>query len=313
MHKQVSDPREKPALSQLQLFQERFDRACNFEPPQGDDLDGLEFAALALAGEVGEVANLLKKARRAAWRGESITLDKHELSRELADVLAYTLKLSNLLEVDLGTIYQEKMRTNWGRFSVQPRALTIMGPPGVGKSTVVARLSARFPSYLERTAENPHLHGTDWPTAESALRSQTWFMEETRAAVVSAERSQPLVIDQDPRAIVEIYGELMVRLGWLGEPELANLRALLRPIEASLHGWSAGWHAILLDAEPDVLMHRVKDRDGYGAGATDHLSSLHAEFLRLASQMPEITMVKTDDLGIDEVVDVVEAELCATA
>jgi NTP pyrophosphatase (non-canonical NTP hydrolase)/deoxyadenosine/deoxycytidine kinase len=309
----VSGSGEKPALAQLQLFQERFDRACNFEPPEGNALEGLEFAALALAGEVGEVANLLKKARRAAWRGEPVALDRGELSRELADVLAYTLKLSNLLGVDLGAIYQEKMRVNWGRFSVQPRVLTIMGPPGVGKSTVVARLSSRFPSYLERTAENPHLHGTDWPTAESALNSQIWFMEETGAAVVEAERSQPLIIDQDPRAIVEIYGELMVQLGWLEEMELARLRALLRPIEDNLHRWSAGWQAILLDAEPDVLIHRVKGRDGSGAAAADHLSRLHAGFLRLASRTSEITTVKTDDLGIDEVVDVVEAKLCATA
>ena len=53
------------------------------------------------------------------------SLDKHRagLRAELADLLAYTLKLANYADIDLEQAYLEKMRTNIGREWREDRTL----------------------------------------------------------------------------------------------------------------------------------------------------------------------------------------------
>lgn len=82
---------------------------------------------IALNEEIGEVAKLLKlswmkqitltekgmplsQAERQAIRGHL-----PELKEELADVLAFVLKIANDLDIDLETAYIEKMTHNWTR------------------------------------------------------------------------------------------------------------------------------------------------------------------------------------------------------
>jgi NTP pyrophosphatase (non-canonical NTP hydrolase) len=59
----------------------------------------------ALAGEVGEAANLVKKIRR-----EDFTLEeaRDELAKELADVVTYLDLLANAAGIDLGRAVEEK-------------------------------------------------------------------------------------------------------------------------------------------------------------------------------------------------------------
>ena len=75
--------------------------------------------ALALAGEVGEVAELLQwlpadDARSAARRPPL----NDRLGEELADVLLYLLRLADVSGVDLATAARSKLRRNADRFSV---------------------------------------------------------------------------------------------------------------------------------------------------------------------------------------------------
>jgi NTP pyrophosphatase (non-canonical NTP hydrolase) len=58
--------------------------------------------ACALAGEVGEACNLVKKRRR----GDSI--DPKEIGKELADVVCYTILLANHIGIDLEQSLIEK-------------------------------------------------------------------------------------------------------------------------------------------------------------------------------------------------------------
>jgi NTP pyrophosphatase (non-canonical NTP hydrolase) len=76
----------------------------------------LEYVVLALAGEVGELANLVKKARRELLLLGDSTVSKEEMREELADILAYALKLSNLMGWNLEQAYLEKMKKNEARF-----------------------------------------------------------------------------------------------------------------------------------------------------------------------------------------------------
>lgn len=56
----------------------------------------------ALAGEVGEAANLIKKMRR----GDDIRLD--DIAMELADVVTYADLLAARLGIDLGEVVRRK-------------------------------------------------------------------------------------------------------------------------------------------------------------------------------------------------------------
>jgi NTP pyrophosphatase (non-canonical NTP hydrolase)/deoxyadenosine/deoxycytidine kinase len=302
-------------LAELQRFQRRFDAACGFDATanSADFLGGLEFTALALSGEVGEVANLLKKMRRASWRDETVEVERDELAAELGDVLAYAMKLANQLDIDLAGAYQEKMRGNWERFGVMPRVVTVMGAPGAGKTTVARMLASRFPAYVEHADANPHLGGQTWPDPASALSSQQWFLTQIADTVMSAARGEPLVVDQDPRAVVRVYSTLMVREGRLCSSDVDQLAQALGPVEDALRNWSAGWWVVLLDAEPDVLAHRVEHRDGAGSVVLEHIAQLRDAFARFAADLPGLSIVDTEGLKPAEVADAVEQQLCATA
>ena len=56
----------------------------------------------ALAGEVGELCNFLKKMRRGS------KIDKKDLAYELADIITYADLLAAALDIDLGEAVIEK-------------------------------------------------------------------------------------------------------------------------------------------------------------------------------------------------------------
>jgi len=63
----------------------------------------VNFLALALCGEAGELANILKKQ----WRGDS--LDRTALIAELADIRIYLEHLASHLGVDLDEACRQKV------------------------------------------------------------------------------------------------------------------------------------------------------------------------------------------------------------
>jgi NTP pyrophosphatase (non-canonical NTP hydrolase) len=81
----------------------------------GDTTHSIPFHVLALAGEVGELANLVKKVERGDLRmGEAKV--RHAMAMELTDCFIYLLLLSVLMDVDLEKAYQVKRAENENRF-----------------------------------------------------------------------------------------------------------------------------------------------------------------------------------------------------
>lgn len=79
----------------------------------------LEYLTNALAGEVGEVANLVKKVVRSVVYGRGdLRLDdvRQELAEEIADVFTYLLTIAGLLGLDLEKTYLQKLEKNRKRF-----------------------------------------------------------------------------------------------------------------------------------------------------------------------------------------------------
>lgn len=70
------------------------------------------FYWLALAGEVGEACNLVKKRWRDGprWSDATRAANLHALREELADVRIYTEALADLYDIDLDAECERKMR-----------------------------------------------------------------------------------------------------------------------------------------------------------------------------------------------------------
>lgn len=71
------------------------------------------FYALGMSGEVGEVANEVKKGLRGHQENGVRHID---LAAELADVFTYLLLLADELDVDLIAEYRKKAALNEGRW-----------------------------------------------------------------------------------------------------------------------------------------------------------------------------------------------------
>jgi NTP pyrophosphatase (non-canonical NTP hydrolase) len=75
--------------------------------------------SLALCGEAGEIANIVKKIDRGSLNiGDEIVL--HDLEGETADVLIYLLNIFGLLQVDPLKAYVAKRTFNDKRFRRGP-------------------------------------------------------------------------------------------------------------------------------------------------------------------------------------------------
>ncbi len=115
-------------LPDFQSFHRQLDINKGFDPD-------LFFNYILLTEEVGEVASELVKiwgeTKQLAGDGHAtseahqLALDKHrpKLRSELADLLAYTLKLANYADIDLEKAYLEKMQKNVGRTWPKERTL----------------------------------------------------------------------------------------------------------------------------------------------------------------------------------------------
>lgn len=71
------------------------------------------YLGVALAGEVGETCNLIKKFERGSM---SHTTFKIELAGELADILIYLVMLAGHAGIDLESAWQEKKEYNDRRY-----------------------------------------------------------------------------------------------------------------------------------------------------------------------------------------------------
>jgi len=80
-------------------------------PEKADDL---RHHVLGLAGESGEVANIVKKLDRGSTTLEEV---RKELAEELIDVIIYTLSAVAIIGVDPNAIWELKRAKNKRRFA----------------------------------------------------------------------------------------------------------------------------------------------------------------------------------------------------
>jgi NTP pyrophosphatase (non-canonical NTP hydrolase) len=110
------EPRTPPRWQQrAQGIHERFVRLAQAKGNLNTDSEILSFLALAICGEAGELANLVKKA----WRGDEV--DPNAIRDEIADVRIYLEHLTRLLDIDLDQACEEKLDEVAGRLVAKER------------------------------------------------------------------------------------------------------------------------------------------------------------------------------------------------
>ena len=87
----------------------------------GDQLHiihSIPYHTLAMAGEVGEFANVVKKIQRGSLDMKDAKV-RVQLASELTDVFVYMLNIAALMNIDLGKTYEMVRANNERRFSQQ--------------------------------------------------------------------------------------------------------------------------------------------------------------------------------------------------
>jgi len=113
----------KDSMEAIFEFQKAFDakRGWDWSHPKDkkEQMQFLQHGTIALAGEVGEFANTLKKAmRHYESTGELPSKEVYEnLNEEIVDVFIYVVKLSIALGLNLSDGYYDKMKVNDKKFA----------------------------------------------------------------------------------------------------------------------------------------------------------------------------------------------------
>jgi NTP pyrophosphatase (non-canonical NTP hydrolase) len=108
-------------IKEIAKFQKGFDEKHGWDwskSSQEEKIKHLQYGTIALAGEVGEFANTVKKILREFNFSKKIPKKEYEkLKEEVIDIFIYTIKLADqILEVDVEKEYFKKMKMNEKRF-----------------------------------------------------------------------------------------------------------------------------------------------------------------------------------------------------
>jgi NTP pyrophosphatase (non-canonical NTP hydrolase) len=89
--------------TRTEAVHERFLKLAQAKGSLTSDTEVLHFLALAICGEAGELANLVKKM----WRGDHV--DTADIRDEIADIRIYLEHLCRHLQIDLDSACEHKL------------------------------------------------------------------------------------------------------------------------------------------------------------------------------------------------------------
>lgn len=160
-----------------------------------------------------------------------------------------------------------------------------------------------MPVYLEKAEENPHLEPLLRGSADfDAFANQQWFLDRMKDAIERADQSSPLALDQNPVAIVAVYGKLFRSENLIDDAQFKILESKLESILFLLGQWPGGFHTVHLDASPEILHFRVFNRqDGTKPPPADWYGELRIRFFQAFSHIENYETVDTSLLDREEV------------
>jgi deoxyadenosine/deoxycytidine kinase len=179
--------------------------------------------------------------------------------------------------------------------SIAP-VLSICGPSGAGKTTVVEALADEFQVFIETTKGNPHLAALlNGKVDFNAAANQKWFLNLIGKGVAQADPKFPLILDQDPAAIVFAYAKMFLEDRRMTETQYEYLLKKLSKIEETLQRWTSPRIVLLLDASPPVLYHRILRRSGKAkTPPLEWFGRVRDQFARIFPHFPNAFTISTE-------------------
>lgn len=101
---------------------QRYVRQAQAKGSLNSEAEIINYLTLAICGEAGELANLIKKV----WRGDQI--DKEHIRGEIADIRIYLEHLAHHLDVDLDRACESKLDVVAERIAARERE-AVTRPP----------------------------------------------------------------------------------------------------------------------------------------------------------------------------------------
>jgi deoxyadenosine/deoxycytidine kinase len=182
--------------------------------------------------------------------------------------------------------------------------LSIFGPSGVGKTTTTKLLARNYSVFIETTEGNPHLEGLLTGKADfNAMANQEWFLNRVEKHIAGANPRLPLILDQDPAAIVLAYSRMFLDEGKISEAQYDLLLQRLLKIEEILQAWQSPRMVLFLDAPAEVLHERALRCSGTSrTPPLEWFERVRGYFVELFPFFPNVFSVSTADLGPEQVV-----------
>jgi NTP pyrophosphatase (non-canonical NTP hydrolase) len=101
-----------PRMAVVEIQKQCGEDSRRWFPEVGPDL---AFHALAIAGEAGEFANLVKKVARGSLDA-NVATTRYALTMELVDIFTYVMNTADIMHVNLYEAYKIKRAENEARF-----------------------------------------------------------------------------------------------------------------------------------------------------------------------------------------------------
>jgi deoxyadenosine/deoxycytidine kinase len=183
--------------------------------------------------------------------------------------------------------------------------LSICGPSGSGKSTLARSILSTHPTYVEDADENPHLQVfLEGSRGFHAMDNQRWFLQRMADFIQKADNQRPLILDQDPGAIVLAYSRMFREDSMITDAQYAKLLEHLIQVEELLQRWKSPRVVFFLDAPSEVLHRRVLQRSGeLRTPPRAWFAKVRRCFCDLWSRFPNAVTLSTVDLTPEEVLD----------
>src|SRR5262249_21707294 len=132
---------------------------------------------------------------------------------------------------------------------------------------------------------------------------QEWFLRLVTEHIADANPRLPLVLDQDPAAIVLAYSRMFYEDGLITTAQYESLFQDLLRVEEMLNRWRSPRAVLCLDAPAEVLRKRVVQRTS--ESHTPPLlwfERLRMNFLELFERFPNAVPVSTVELPPEQVI-----------